>query len=69
VSNRETFLQFITRDSGFGRTSWETAILIHIFGVASLTMGITESPWAFLGLVAPVTLWIGTYMNYTGRWK
>ena len=69
MSKGETFLQYCTRESGFGRTSWEAAILIHIFGVASLTMGITESPWAFLGLVAPVTLWIGTWMNYRGKWK
>jgi hypothetical protein len=69
MNNRETFLEFITRDSGFGRTPWLFAGLAHVFGVSSITIGIIETPWAFLGLVAPVTLWIGTYMNYTGRWK
>ena len=66
---RETFLEYITRPTGFGRTSWTAAFLIHLFGAASVVMSWTDSPWALLGLIAPVMLWVGTYMNYKGRWK
>jgi len=69
MNTSETFRQFITRRSGFGRTPWAAAIWVHAFGVASITMAFTDSAWALLGLIAPVTLWVGTYMNYTGRWK
>lgn len=51
---RETFLEYITRPTGFGRTHWAAAILIHLFGVASVVMAFTDSPWALLGLIAPV---------------
>lgn len=31
---RETFLEYVTRHTGFGRTHWTAAILIHRFGVS-----------------------------------
>lgn len=67
--NRETFLQFITRPTGFGRTHWAAAILIHLFGVASIVAALDYGWTALLGLIAPVTLWAGTYMNYKGCWR
>jgi hypothetical protein len=69
MNNRETFFQYITRWSGFGLTPWPAAILIHLFGIASIVMAFEESAWALLGLMAPAMLWFGTWMNYTGRWR
>jgi hypothetical protein len=69
MNNRETFLQFITRESGFGRTSWWEFACIFGFGILSVYFAFTESPWALLGLMATAaTIW-GTVKNYTGRWK
>jgi hypothetical protein len=66
---KKSLLEFVTQRSGFGYTPWPAAILIHSFGIASIVMAFTDSPWALLGLMAPVTLWYGTYMNYIGKWK
>lgn len=65
---KETFGQFITRPSGFGRTQWPIAILIHLFGMAGVFMAVTDSAWGLLGLIGPAVLWWGTWMNYKGKW-
>ena len=65
----ETFVEYCFRPTGFGRTHWIAALWVHAFGAVSVGMAIAGEPWALLGLVAPVALWVGTYMNYTGRWR
>ena len=64
-----TFLRYVFNRHGFGKTHWIAALWVHAFGAVSVGMAIDGEPLALLGLVAPVALWIGTYMNYTGRWK
>lgn len=65
---KETFVEYITRPTGFGKTPWPLAILIHLFGVAGIVMAVTDSAWGMLGLMGPTVLWWGTWMNYKGKW-
>lgn len=65
----ETFKQFISRRSGFGRTRWGIAIAIHLFGLAGVVMACVETAWGLLSLAPVAMLWIGTYLNWTGRWR
>ena len=66
----ETFLDFITRPTGFGKTPWVAAILIHLFSVAgAVSLSTIAWYWAPAGLIPAAVLWLGTYFNYTGKWK
>lgn len=64
-----SFLKFAFNKRGFGRTRWEAAIAIHLFGLAGVVMACTETAWALLSLVPVAALWLGTYLNYTGKWR
>jgi 4-hydroxybenzoate polyprenyltransferase len=66
----ETFIQYCTRPTGFGKTPWPQAVIIFLFSIG-VTVGIASlSPWfAPLGMLPFAALVLGTYMNYTGRWK
>jgi hypothetical protein len=61
------FLRYCFSPTGFGKTSWPQAIIIHAFGGLGIYYTY-ESYWALLGLMPVAVLWYGTYKNYTGRW-
>ena len=63
-----TFVEYITQPSGFGKTRWPVAIMIHLFGALAVYYTYKQSWWALLGLAPVVLLWYGTWMNYTKRW-
>jgi 4-hydroxybenzoate polyprenyltransferase len=67
---KETFLQYCTRPTGFGKTPWPQTVIIFLFGVG-VTVGIASlAPWwSPLGMLPFAALVFGTWMNYTGRWK
>jgi hypothetical protein len=68
--NPETFLQYITRKSGMGRTGWFAATLIHAFVVLLLVYSARnhgEHLWWVAGAFGLLILWgywWGTYGNY-----
>lgn len=73
---KETFRQFITRPSGFGKTPW---ILFYIISVLCAVLVAVSGynywrgdayPWVAgaFGVGIYGLLWFGTWMNYTGRW-
>jgi len=68
---KETFLQYCFRPTGFGKTSW--GVTVYIFAtslLASIAMIASfASWWGLLGMTPVAALILGTYMNYTGRWK
>ena len=69
---RETFAEFLTRPTGFGRTSWPSFITIQAFVAALLIAGFltwADGGWiaaAFGLLIEGVLVW-QTWWNYTGR--
>lgn len=68
--NPETFLQYITRKTGMGRTGWFAATLIHAFVVLLLVYSARnhgEHLWWVAGAFGLLILWgywWGTYGNY-----
>ena len=68
----ETFLEFCTRPTGFGRTSWVVFALIQAFVVALVVAGIvtwSDDGWVahlFAGAIEGVLI-MGTYLNYTKK--
>lgn len=65
---RATFMEYVNNDTGFGKTNWLAAHLIHGFGALSILYSFAAGPWALLGLMAPAGLWLGTWKNWRGRW-
>lgn len=70
---RETFREFLTRPTGFGRTHWvlfsiiQTLVLtMLIYGVATFASG----GWVavLMAIVVDGLLVFGSWMNYTRRW-
>lgn len=67
-----TFLQYATRKTGVGRTSWFFAIIIHIGAGAAIWYGQSMlrdgEPWGWLvaglGAIMAVGFWLGTRSNY-----
>ena len=68
--NPETFLQYITRKTGMGRTGWFAATLIHAFVILLLVYSARnhgEHLWWVAGAFGLLILWgywWGTYGNY-----
>lgn len=56
-----TFLRYITRHSGLGRTGWFAAIVIHAFAALWLYLHWIS---AIIGLAMLVAFWGGTWSNY-----
>lgn len=73
IQGRETFLQFITRRTGFGLTSWREFGWIAAGIAACITGGIvfpeTEAKWTCYGFAALITTWLmwGTVRNFHGK--
>jgi hypothetical protein len=70
----ETFLQFCTRRTGFGKTSWWQFGVIQLFVAVLVYSGVTtwdDAGWVGIAFAVAieVVLVYGTWMNYTGRWK
>lgn len=66
----ETFYQYCTRPTGFGKTPWPQFVLIFGFSIITTAAIYTFAPWwSPLGLLPLGVLVLGTWMNYTGRWK
>ncbi len=67
-----TFLQYATRKTGLGRTSWFFAIVIHIGALAAIWYGQSMirdgEPWGWIvagiGAIMAVGFWLGTRSNY-----
>ena len=67
-----TFLQYATRKTGVGRTSWFFAIIIHIGALAAIWYGQSMirdgEPWGWIvagiGAIMAVGFWLGTRSNY-----
>ncbi len=71
----ETFLQFITRKSGFGKTPWPQFILIMLCVAWLFALGITLDPdgtgakglaYGF-GVALVAVLVYGTWRNWRGK--
>jgi hypothetical protein len=68
--NTETFYEYCTRPTGFGKTPWPQFVLILGFSIITTASVASFAPWwSPLGMLPFATLVLGTYMNYTGRWK
>jgi hypothetical protein len=70
----ETFAEFITRPSGFGRTSWWAFAWmqgIFIAGMIASLGSFSDGGWAGAAVLMLMqgALWLGTYLNWTGRWQ
>jgi hypothetical protein len=69
----ETFLQFITRRTGFGKTSWWSFTIIQAFVILGFYLSIETCPepgwWITLvtSTCIEAILWIGTYRNWKGK--
>jgi hypothetical protein len=64
----ETFLQFCTRPTGFGKTPWPQFSIIVAFSIAIVAGLYTAAWWAApLGLLPVVVLVWGTWRNYKGK--
>ena len=68
--NPETFIQYITRKTGMGRTGWFMAILIHAIAVLYVFYTVANYPepgwWVPLAFAVGIAaiVWGGTYGNY-----
>jgi hypothetical protein len=69
---RETFMEYLTRPTGFGRTSWPMFTMIQAACAALLTAGIptwNDGGWvavAMLAAIETVLVW-QSHRNYTGK--
>ena len=68
--NSETFLQYITRKTGMGRTGWFMSGVIHLFSLLLLGYGFANHserlwwvPIAFSGVIVG-GFWLGTIANF-----
>jgi len=70
---RETFIEYMTRPTGFGKTHWALFFLIQLVLGIGMAYGIqTWNEGGWIGVTAwPIVngvILLGTYMNYTRRW-
>jgi hypothetical protein len=69
---RETFTEYLTRPTGFGRTSWHMFTMIQAACAALLIAGIptwNDGGWvavAMVGAIETVLAW-QSHRNYTGK--
>lgn len=69
----QTFVEFITQRTGFGRTSWPEFVAILSAAIVLLATGAKSLPeaWAVVpiafGIGIPGMLILKTWHNYTGR--
>jgi hypothetical protein len=66
---RETFFQYLTRSTGFGRTSWVAFALIQSMVIAMISAGvatINEAGWVAFIMAAAIegVLFGMSYVNY-----
>jgi hypothetical protein len=66
---RETFLQYLTRPTGFGRTSWLAFALIQWMVIVIISAGVAtidEAGWVAFIMAAAIegVLFGMSYMNY-----
>ena len=69
---RETFFEYLTRPTGFGRTSWVAFALIQSMVIAMISAGaatIDEAGWVafIMGAAIEAVLFGMSYMNYKQR--
>jgi hypothetical protein len=72
MKQNETFFQYLTRPTGFGRTSWVAFALIQSMVIAMISAGvatINETGWvAFIMAAAIEAVLFGmSYVNYKQR--
>lgn len=60
--------EFVSWDNWGAGSVWPAAYA-HGFGPAAVVLACTETPWALLGLLAPVAMWVGAWMNFKGYWR
>ena len=66
----ETFLEYITRKTGLGRTGWSMVALIHVGCALYVGYTVTNYPergwWVLLAFAVGIAaiMWGGTYGNY-----
>lgn len=69
---RETFMEYLTRPTGFGRTSWPQFALIQACCIALVVAGTatwSDGGWvacAMAATIEAVLVW-QSYRNYTGK--
>ena len=69
---RETFMEYLTRPTGFGRTSWPQFAIIQAACIALVMAGVStwsDGGWvacAMAATIEAVLLW-QTHRNYTGK--
>jgi hypothetical protein len=64
----ETFLQFCTRPTGFGKTPWPQFSIIVAFSIATVAGLYTVAWWAApLGMLPVVVMVFGTWRNWKGK--
>ena len=69
---RETFMEYLTRPTGFGRWTWGQFALIQAMVIGIVSAGVAtidEAGWvAFIMAAAIEAVLVGTsYRNYTGK--
>lgn len=70
---RETFTEYLTRPTGFGKTPWPLFIILQaicLYGIAASVISWGDGGWIGFALVMLTegALILGTRMNYTRRW-
>ena len=69
---RETFMEYLTRPTGFGRTSWPQFAIIQAACIALVIAGVvtwSDGGWvacAMAATIEAVLLW-QSHRNYTGK--
>lgn len=69
---RETFLEYLTRPTGFGRTSWVAFAFIQAMVIGIVSAGVAtidEAGWVAFVMAAAIeaVLVIWSHRNYTGK--
>lgn len=69
----ETFYDYMTRPTGFGKTSWGSFFLIQAIAMGGIIAGVStwdDKGWTAIVAVAVVeaVLVLGTYMNFKKNW-
>ena len=70
---KETFGEYLTRPTGFGKSKWPWFIACQLFCLAIIGYGIVswkDNGWVgvVMALSVEVVLMLGTYMNFKHKW-